>query len=246
MSVPVARFYVTEPLVPGTTVTVGEDAARHMRVRRLGLNAEIVLLDGQGLRATARVRTLAKRNASVEIEGVASEEAAADVHALVPIADRERMLWLAEKATELGVSSWRPVLWRHSRSVSPSGKGPGFQAKVLARMAGALEQSGNAWLPAVYPDATVEHALAALPAGMRILLDASAPPLTSVLERVSAAPVIVALGPEGGFDDDEREVLAGASFLPASLGPNTLRFETAGIVAIAHVRAALHSLESDS
>ena len=54
---------------------------------------------------------------------------------------------LAEKVTELGVTSWRPVVWRRSKSVSPRGEGPTFQGKVRGRMTSALIQSGSGWLP---------------------------------------------------------------------------------------------------
>src|SRR5262245_8603129 len=95
---PVPRFFAPEPLVGSGSVTLGEDAARHMRVLRMGVGASVVLLNGQGARAHGTLRTLAKRNATISIEHVDSVAAPAAVHALVPIADRDRMLWLAEKS----------------------------------------------------------------------------------------------------------------------------------------------------
>src|SRR5690606_26704830 len=158
------------------------------------------------------------------------------VHLLLPVADRDRMLWLAEKAAELGVTSWRPVLWHRSRSVSPRGEGMTFQGKVRARMISALKQSGGAWLPELHPEATVPHALAAAPDGERIALDGAGEAATTISIR---APVVIALGPEGGIEPDELEQLAAAGFRLASLGPTTLRFETAGVVALGVARAAL-------
>lgn len=239
---PVPRFFAPEPLGGIGTVTLGEDAARHMRVLRMAVGADVVLLDGQGTRAQGTLRTLAKRNATVAIERIESFAAPAAVHALVPIADRDRMLWLAEKSCELALTSWRPVQWKRSRSVTPRGEGSGFQLKVNARMASALEQSGNVWLPVTYPDATPDRALASLPDGARLVLDAGGEPIADALRSVHATTITIALGPEGGLDETELASLEAAGFRRVSLGPMTLRFETAGIVALAHARAALASL----
>ena len=233
------RFFVPESFAAQGTVTVGEDAARHMRVLRLGPGSVVTLLDGQGGRASGTVRAVGKRSATITIERTEAVPAPLAMHALVPIADRERMLWLAEKASELALTSWRPVLWKRSRSVSPRGEGGGFQGKVRARMAAALEQSGNAWLPVIYPDATLDRALAALPDGTRLVLDPDGSPLALIDRRELAEPVVVAVGHEGGFEPPELESLTAAGFRRVSLGSTTLRFETAGVVALAEVRARL-------
>ena len=191
---------------------------------------------------------LSKSYAAVDVQLVESEAPPPAVHLLVPIADRERMLWLAEKATELGLASWRPVMWRRSKSVSPRGEGVGFQEKVRARMIAALTQSGGSWLPTLFPDAPLERAILAAPegGGLRFLLDQEgAPMLLHVRAEVGDTPALgrspltLALGPEGGLEPAERDALRGAGFVPVSLGDRTLRFETAGLAALAIVRAAL-------
>ena len=159
----------------------------------------------------------------------------APIHLLAPVADKDRMLWLAEKAMELGVTSWRPVVWRRSKSVSPRGEGPMFQAKVRARMTSALIQSGSGWLPDLFPEATIERAVAAAPLGTRILLSKDGEPIAGVPMH---APVTIALGPEGGMEQSERDVFIGAAFLPVKLGSSTLRFETAGVAAVAFAAAS--------
>ena len=239
----VPRFYVPDEFEPGGHITVGEDAARHMRVLRLGAGATVAVLNGSGVRADGTLRTLARRNATIDIGNVERIDPPPPVHALVPVADRDRMLWLAEKCAELALSSWRPVVWKRSRSVVPRGEGSGFHAKVRARMASALEQSGAAWLPETYPDATLERAVASLPEGARLVMDVEGAPIARSVRDLQA-PVTIAIGPEGGFDEAELRALEDGGFLRVSLGPQTLRFETAGVVALAHVRAALAELES--
>lgn len=231
-----AAFHVPAPLVAGASVTLGEDAAHHMRVRRMEPGERVRLLDGEGAIAEGTLVRLARSTAVVDVESAATHEPPEPVHMLVPVGDRDRMLWLAEKCTELALSSWRPVLWRRSRSVSPRGEGPGFQQKVRARMTAALAQCEGAWLPTLYPDATPERAVAATPTGTRLVLDPDGPPLLDVeLE----GPVTIALGPEGGLEREERDRLVAAGFAPAALGGNILRFETAGVAALAVARAAL-------
>ena len=236
MSLP--TFVTDEPFVAATTITLGEDEAHHMRVRRLENGARVRLLDGQGTRGEGVLTQLAKRHATVAVEVAASVEPPAPIHLLLPVADKDRMLWLAEKATELGVASWRPVQWRRSKHVNPRGEGPMFHQKVVARMRAALGQCGGAWLPATYPDATVEHAVAARPDGLALRLDAGAPPLFSAM-RSPVDAVTLAIGPEGGFEPAEIAALDAAGFVAVSLGANVLRFETAAIAGVAAVRAAL-------
>jgi 16S rRNA (uracil1498-N3)-methyltransferase len=159
------------------------------------------------------------------------------VHLLVPVADRDRMLYLAEKCTELAATSWRPVMWRRSRSVGPAGDGPAFQSRLKGRMIAALTQSRGGWLPEIHPSAPVQRAIAASPDGTRILLDADAE-VTLVASELTA-PVTIAIGPEGGLDPKERQEMIDAGYKPASLVGGTLRFETAGIAGLAIVRAML-------
>ena len=233
------QFVTGESFVLGATVSLDEAAARHMRVLRLGAGAVVGLRDGQGNIGEGQLVQLSKSHAHVEVLAVEHVGPLPAVHLLVPIADRDRMLWLAEKAAELGATSWRPVLWRRSRSVSPRGEGVNFQAKVRARMEGALAQSEGAWLPQPFPEANLERAILASPAGDRVVLDPSGAPLVGPLAPGLGQPLVIAVGPEGGLERDELDQLAAAGFRPVSLGPTILRFETAAIAALAMARTSL-------
>jgi 16S rRNA (uracil1498-N3)-methyltransferase len=229
-------FFALEPPVAGASLTLGDDAAHHARVKRLEVGDRVGLIDGAGGLATGRIGRVTKAQLVVDVDSTAVAPLPPQIHLLVPIADRDRMLWLAEKCAELGAASWRPVLWRRSRSVQGRGEGSTFQMKVRARMIAALEQSGNPWLPTLFPEATVERAIAATPAGDRLLLDAAGEAMGS---RPIAAPLALAIGPEGGIEDDERQAFTRAGFVPVAVAPNILRFETAGIAALALARALL-------
>jgi len=233
---PVATFFAADTLTVGGTARLSEEAAHHIRVARVGIGECVALRDGAGRAALGTLVKVSKSSALVDITETSDLARPAPIHLLAPIADRDRMLWLAEKATELAVTSWRPVVWRRSKSVSPRGEGPTFQAKVRARMTSALIQSGGGWLPDVFPDSTVERAVAAAPLGTRLLLAKDGEPMVGVPMRT---PITIALGPEGGMEQSERDAFIGAAFLPVKLGDSTLRFETAGVAAVAIAAASL-------
>ncbi len=231
-------FVTADSFAVGVSCTLGEQAAHHMRVLRLEIGVVVGLRDGQGHVGSGRIVRLSKSQAVIDVEDVRTVDLLPAVHLLVPVADRDHMLWLAEKACELACTSWRPVLWRRSRSVSPRGEGSTFQAKVRARMEGALAQSEGAWLPQLFPEATLERALLASPRGNRLVLDSLGVPMGAAL-RAAPEPLVIALGPEGGIEDDELAALEAAGFRRASVAPTILRFETAGVAALAIARSTL-------
>jgi 16S rRNA (uracil1498-N3)-methyltransferase len=234
-STAVATFFAAEPLVVGGTVTLSDEAAHHIRVARVAVGDCIALRDGAGSAAVGTLVKVSRSSALVDVSETSEIPRPAMIHLLAPVADRDRMLWLAEKVVELGVTSWRPVIWRRSKSVSPRGEGPTFQAKVLARMTSALIQSGGGWLPDMFPEATVERAITAAPLGTRLLLTKDGEPIAGVPMHI---PITIALGPEGGMEPAERDLFIGAAFLPVKLGSSTLRFETAGMAAVAIAAAS--------
>lgn len=236
-------FVTSEQLVPHSTAVLDAASARHMRVLRLDTGAPIGLRDGLGGVGEGILVRVTKAMAQVDVQTVVEVPALPAVHMLIPVADKDRMLWLAEKAGELACSSWRPVLWRRSRSVSPRGEGISFQAKIKLRMENAMAQSEGAWLPTLFPEANLEWAILAAPPGLRIVLDPSGPPMIGPHSVQLYAPVTIAVGPEGGIEDDELLALEKAGFKRASLGSTILRFETAAVAALAIARTTIgHSV----
>lgn len=234
-----AAFFSEDTFVVGAQISLSESDASHVAVLRLGVGERVGLRDGAGGVASGTLVRLGRRNALVEVDEVLDVQPPAAIHLLVPVADRDRMLWLAEKAAELNVASWRPVLWQRSRSVSPRGDGPTFRNKVRTRMTSALLQSRSAWLPEIFPEATPDRAIAAAPEGARVVLEAGGRGFSSVRAE---APMVVAVGPEGGFEPDELDSLQTGGFTLVSIGHSILRFETAAVAGIAVARALLQSI----
>jgi 16S rRNA (uracil1498-N3)-methyltransferase len=234
----VATFFVDGALVRGASLALPGEVARHIRVRRLREGELLRLTNGHGAIADAKLERLPRDEAVVLIGDVESVLRPPHLGLLVPVADRERMLWLAEKSAELAVTSWQPVLFQRSASVSPRGEGEKFAQKVRARMIGAIEQSGGAWLPEIALELPLSEALVRLSetTAARFLLERGGHPLVD--QRPPAA--LLLLGPEGGIEESERALIVDEhGWLPASLAETTLRFETAGVVAAGVLRALM-------
>lgn len=233
----VATFLSAGVFRPAETIVMDESAAHHARVKRLALGDPVNVTDGAGTIGRGEISVLERGRLAISIGSTMAVPRPAPIHLRAPVADRDRMLWLAEKATELGVSSWQAVRFRRSMSVSPRGEGDAFAEKVRLRMRAALEQSGGAWLPEILPDASVDS-LTLRENELGILLDAGGDPIIAVAGQGMSMEPVVLVGPEGGIESAERDALVRAGWRPARLAPATLRFETAGIAAIAVVRAS--------
>jgi 16S rRNA (uracil1498-N3)-methyltransferase len=231
----VSTFYLEGALEPGTTAELPEAAAHHARVKRLGVGDAIRLGNGAGRLADGTIARVGRASVAVSVDTVQDVAPPMPLALYAPVGDRERMLWLAEKATELAITEWHPVMFQRSRSVSPRGEGEAFAAKLRARMISALEQSGGGWLPTMFPEIDVREAAAVQGTHARYLLDAGGGRLDP---SPAAGGAAVILGPEGGMESAEREMLIAGGWRPAALAATILRFETAGIAALAIVRAA--------
>jgi 16S rRNA (uracil1498-N3)-methyltransferase len=232
---PVVTFFWDEPVGAGDRARLQGDPVQHARARRVVSGDPVRLLDGKGRVATGEIAVVGKDEVTVSVEKVVEIPRPSLLEVVVPVADRDRMLLAGEKCVELQVTSWRPVYFVRSRSVSPRGEGPKFREKMKARMQAALEQSGGAWMPDIHEE--VEAADTWSTTGRewsRLLLHAGGRPLSRLATSV---PTVIAVGPEGGLERQEIEAAEATGWVTASLGTTTLRFETAVIAGAAVIRA---------
>jgi len=235
----IASFFRAEPCAADDMIDLAGDALAHALVRRIETGDAIRLVGGLGTVAVGSVVDVTRRQVRVNVVSVEQVQQPSPLEILVPVADRDRMLWAAEKCVELQVTAWCPVRWARSQSVAGRGAGDRFAERVVSRMRSALEQSGGAWLPTVRPEVGASDALRNVPSGhQRILLTAAGDPLTKVLQE---GDVSLAVGPEGGLETRELEEAVTNGWVLASLGSSMLRFETAIIAGAAVVRATQHS-----
>jgi 16S rRNA (uracil1498-N3)-methyltransferase len=230
----VSTFYADGTLAANEVTTLGETVAHHARVKRLDIGDRVQLTNGRGSMAIGAIAVITKSAIDVMIETIHAVPPPPAIHLRAPVADRDRMLLLAEKATELGIASWQSVRFKRSASVSPRGEGAAFAEKLHTRMIAALEQSGGAWLPLMIDETTVSS-IQFSNEESPIVLDGAGRSLASVWSETR--PPVILIGPEGGIEPDELLKLTDAGWRRVRLAPNTLRFETAGIAAVASIRS---------
>lgn len=227
-------FFSAQPFAEGQDLSLDESAVAHARARRVAVGDEARVLDGRGTAGQAVIVTLDKRHVVLRVGRVVRTPRPPELEVVVPVADRDRMLWAAEKCAELQVTAWRPAYFARSRSVSPRGEGERFREKVALRMQSALEQSGGAWLPEIHEEGELEPVLRSVGAPLRLILDSQG---TSIGGHISMSPIALAIGPEGGIEPSEIELAESLGWRRTALASTTLRFETAVVSAVAAVRA---------
>lgn len=217
-------------LVAGAEIELAEEEAHHFRVRRGEVGEVVRLVDGAGRRATARLQAAGKRLVAL-VDAAEALPRPPEVTIGVAAGDKERFGIVVEKAAELGVTRLVPLTTERSATVATrirSAQLPRLQRRALE----AIKQSGAVWAPVVSEPMSLYHFATARHAGQRWMADAAGaiPPRAGQRE-----PVTVAIGPEGGFTDEERTTLRDGGFTAIRLGPEILRFETAAIAAMTAV-----------
>lgn len=240
------RVHVDLPLAASAVVELPEAAAGHLlRVLRLGMGDACMLFNGDGFDYPARIVSAGKRDARVELGAPVAprNESGLQVVLLQAVARGEKMDWIVQKATELGVSGIVPVTSERTEVKLDAERADKRVAHWRSVAISACEQSGRARVPAVAPPQALAVALGALPrAACRLTLDPAAD--ASALRALALARdavVVIAIGPEGGWSSRDLAQLGEAGFLGLRLGPRVLRTETAGMAAI----TALQALHGD-
>ncbi len=225
------RFYVNCPLAPGPVVVQGPEAHHLAVVCRLRPGDPVRLFNGDGREYPARVVSADRRAVTLEVEAVARPERelprAVEVAAPLPRGDRAQ--FLLEKLTELGVTAFVPLQTRRSVVHPREAKREKLQRYVIE----ASKQCGRNVLLEVRPLAEWETycRLETLPA-KRVLAHPGGGPGIG-----GPGPVALAVGPEGGFTDEEVAAARGAGWQVVGLGPRILRIETAALVLAARFAA---------
>lgn len=235
------RFIADE--VSGTRAAlIGNHADHLVRVLRACVGQDFDIATGEAVR---RGRIVSVENSRVEFdlgEEVSSADLA-EVTLVLAVFKFDRMEWAIEKCTELGVSRIVPVVAR--RTDSHLAAAAAKRVERWQRIAWqASEQSRRAAPPEIAAPVKVSEALT-FPATLRIVLaESEARTLLRDLVKPNAVAggVVLAVGPEGGWTEDELQSFQKAGWISASLGSTILRAETAAMAATAVVASALYSL----
>ena len=237
-----SRVYTPQDLRVGETVILEEGPSKHLlTVLRHQVGDSVIVFNGDGAEYTGQIQPGPGPKAcvvSLESQATPQVESPLSIHLIQAIGRGERMDWMVQKATELGVARISPVFTKRT-GVKLDGKRQTLrQARWQAIAIGACEQSGRVRIPTIDAPAELSHCA----------LDSHTPtfylvPLAELsptnVDKTHKLALIV--GPEGGLDPSEIDALKNNGARGLRLGPRVLRTETAGPAAL----ACLHTLMGD-
>jgi 16S rRNA (uracil1498-N3)-methyltransferase len=241
------RVYVDADLRAGTLIELPHETASHLvKVLRARSGDALVLFAGDGCEYQGAVESVrgSRVNASVGHGAMVDRESPLAITLVQCIARGDRMDLIVQKATELGVARIVPVLSQRGVVRLTSEQAQSKAAHWRAVVVNACEQCGRNRLPVVEAPVTLLNYLGREGGSATRLvlepdLECEAPP------GPLAGTADIAIGPEGGFTDDELEGFRLASFCRVRLGPRILRTETAAIAALAWLQSRHGDLRPD-
>jgi 16S rRNA (uracil1498-N3)-methyltransferase len=229
------RVYVQRELLPGTQIELPADAASHLaKVLRVRGGEELILFSGDGREFLGTIEAVrgARVTASIGAAAAVDRESPLLVTLLQCLPRGDRMDLIVHKATELGAARIQPVLSQRSVVRLDAAQAQAKATHWRAVAASACEQCGRTRLPLIEtPTALLTYLGKAAPPGTRLVLEPGAE--SNIAPESLETAVEIAIGPEGGFADEELEALRIAGFSRIRLGPRILRTETAAIAALA-------------
>ncbi len=248
------RFFITPDQVNGPRIMVSGDDLRHIRsVLRKQPGDTLILLDGQGMEYTVRISAMERSEIITDIVSEARRESRSPLVTLGQgLPKSEKMDWIVQKATELGVSSIAPLITERTIVKVKDGEKRISRWKKIVRE--AAMQSNRPDIPRVCPIASFPDFLLSLDPGPRttdprnstldpcpltlnlLPWEEGTVPIKGVLRKNPGVKnIIVLIGPEGGFSAKEAEAAGERNFHAVSLGPNILRTETAAVAALSMI-----------
>jgi len=244
-------FVPAEKWIEARAVIQGEPHRHLSRVLRARPGDKVTLFDGHGGEADAEILTIERDRTTLSLGArrQIAVPAGPRVVLLQSLARGEKMDFIVQKSTELGVHEIVPIAAGRSVARLPAGQAAPRRSRWQKIAQEAARQCGRADVPVIADPRPLAEALAGARAGpdcRRLALweGSRGRPLRAALAEGSA-PAIVSLlvGPEGGFTEEEIAAAAQSGFEIVGLGPRILRVETAAIVAVALVQFACGALD---
>lgn len=222
------RYFINGALQPGPVELEGAEAHHLSAVCRLRRGDVVTLFNGDGREYRARVADVGKRHVSLDVEAAEApdRELPFRLEVAAPLPKGDRAQFLIEKLTELGVTSFVPLQTKRSVVHPREAKSERLERWVIeaskqCRRNHLMEvQSLVAWEEYCRRDDLPERRILAHPGG------------TSGELAADPSGLVLAVGPEGGFTDEEVEVARSAGWRVQGLGPRILRVETAALVLV--------------
>jgi 16S rRNA (uracil1498-N3)-methyltransferase len=237
-----SRVYIEGPLAAGSRSRLRGGAANHViRVLRLRAGDALVVFDGTGGEYPATIDELGKDTVVVtlgEHRGL-ERESPLVITLAQGIARAERMDWVVQKATELGVARIVPLVTERSVVRLDAQQAQTRLRHWRAVVIAACEQCGRNRLPEVAAPTSLADLLSAVPSGSVRLMPSPGAALRARDLDPQTQSVIVLVGPEGGFCESEQQAAERSGFRALTLGPRVLRTETAALATLVALQERL-------
>ena len=233
------RLFIETELESGLSHRCSRDHANYLaNVLRLGRGGEILVFNGRDGEWRAEIAEAGRGSCMLRVaEQVRPQAGGPDMLFLFAPLKRARLDFLVQKATELGVASVQPVVTRRTNVARVNA------ARMRANVIEAAEQCGVLRVPEVKEPQKLDKVLGGWDPVRRLIYCDEAAEISSpidALSRIAPGPLAILIGPEGGFEPEERATLRGKEFVtPISLGPRVMRGDTAAVAALALVNAVL-------
>ena len=229
------RFFSPDTPVDGLLALLGDEARHLAKARRLGPGAVVEIFDGRGPCYLAEVQALGRDRVDLRVLGPAAPGRCAPFPLTLATAvpKGERFDWLVEKATELGVAKIIPLLTSRS-AVDPRGSKLDRLRRIVIE---ASKQCGRDTLMTLDRPTSWDAYARAERAPIRLLAHPGGIPAAIWPRPESEGGAALAVGPEGGFTDDEVALAIEAGWQIVSLGGTLLRIETAAMAGSATLLA---------
>ncbi len=221
--------------IQNNTIRLEDEEFHHLKVLRKAVGSELAITDGKGNLFSARIKEIAKHHCIAEIENTQHiEQSAHPLHVVVaPTKNIDRIEWLVEKLTEIGVAKISFIQCTHSeRKV--------LKTERLNKIAlSAMKQSLQFYLPQLSELQTFENFINTALQNANLFMGYCETENTQHLlsQPFTYQNSVILIGPEGDFSPAEVQAAQKVGFEPVSLGVNRLRTETAAMVAATLINA---------
>ena len=235
----IPRIYTSQELVADQHIELEEKPSHHLsKVLRLKEGAPIILFNGRGNQYHAIIDSIGKKNLSINIKEceATNNESPLHIHLGIAVSKGDRMDWVIQKATELGVNSISPLFSMRSE-VRLKGDRAEKKIQHWQQVAiSACEQSGRTLIPTVNNIQQLSHWVRESNADKKLVLHHRTD--ETLEDHQSVSRVALLIGPEGGLDTKEIMLAEESGFEALALGPRVLRTETAPLAAITLLQKA--------
>ena len=223
------RFFLSQTPMDDTATLEGDEARHLSRVMRVRVGDPVELFDGQGTSWSATVTCIERNEVTLRLHTKCSDKTSQQpvVTLAVALPKGERQKWLIEKITELGTDYLIPLTTTRSVAQPTSAAINRLRRGVVE----ACKQSKRNRLLEITPSQSLDTLLSTASTNVRIL---ACPTSSRLMQSILSTPIdeiLIVIGPEGGFTEEEIALSRAHGFQHMSLGENTLRIETAAIAA---------------